>query len=248
MSAPGAGSEPPSVTEMEAPLSADGLRANLAALHAEQPGPRQAATRRIGAATRLLIERLVATSAPPERLERMAERLEALAGELDGYERRRLYEGFAESSVAGRSSAFFDWSPMLGQANPLAPPIAVRVEGDAVVGDVRFGSAYEGPPGCVHGGYLAAAFDDVLGLAQAVGGRPAMTATLEIRYRSPTPLHAALRFEARVVERSGRKLTVVGTCSATDSVTAEAKALFIQVTPERFRSLLAERERRQAGG
>jgi hypothetical protein len=43
---------------------------------------------------------------------------------------------------------------------------------------VTFGSAYEGPPGCVHGGYVAAAFDEMLGFVQSLGGNPGMTARL----------------------------------------------------------------------
>ena len=32
----------------------------------------------------------------------------------------------------------------------------------------RFGAAYEGPPGSVHGGIIAAAFDEVLGMTQSL--------------------------------------------------------------------------------
>ena len=72
-----------------------------------------------------------------------------------------------------------------------------RVFGPAhALGLVRFGSAYEGPPGHVHGGFVAAAFDEVLGYVQSLGGRPGMTGTLTVRYRSPTPLYTELRFEA----------------------------------------------------
>ena len=46
------------------------------------------------------------------------------------------------------------------------------------IATVTFGSAYEGPPGCVHGGYVAAAFDEMLGFVQSLGGNPGMTARL----------------------------------------------------------------------
>ena len=39
---------------------------------------------------------------------------------------------------------------------------------------MTFGSAYEGPPGCVHGGFVAAAFDEVLGFVQSLGGQPGL--------------------------------------------------------------------------
>ncbi len=108
-------------------------------------------------------------------------------------------------------AAFFDHSPFIGRANPLSPPITIDVVDDLVVGRAVFGSAYEGPPGCVHGGYIAAAFDEVLGSAQTFSGSPGMTGSLTVQYRRPTPLHAELRFEGRMVDvRSGRKMFTEG--------------------------------------
>jgi len=112
-----------------------------------------------------------------------------------------------------------------------------------IVGRVRFGSAYEGPPGCVHGGYVAAAFDEVLGLTQSLSGQVGMTANLSVNYRRPTPLHTDLRFEGRLDGISGRKVTTSGVLLAGGEVTAEASGLFITVTPERFASLAALRQR-----
>jgi acyl-coenzyme A thioesterase PaaI-like protein len=223
----------------------DTVRADLEALHVQSPGPGQAATQRIGNATRQLIERLVGTSAPLEELDSLADEMEALATRLAPYAGRgRLYEGYAEAAIAGRPSSFFDWSPMLGMANPLAPPIVARVESEAVIGRVKFGAAYEGPPGCVHGGYIAAAFDEILGMAQTFSGRSGMTGTLEVRYRKPTPLHQHLRFEGRLKGVAGRKISVVGSCYWGDLLTAEARGLFIAITPAMMGNLLSDRERR----
>ena len=62
---------------------------------------------------------------------------------------------------------------MIGLSNPLAPPIRVRQSGErSAEAHARFGAAYEGPPGCVHGGWVAAAFDEVLGFVQSLGGQP----------------------------------------------------------------------------
>lgn len=219
------------------------IRADLEALHVNTPGPRQAAAKRVGAANRRLIEYLVGTSAPAAELEALAEELEAIAARLEPHRGRgRLYEGFAEAAIAGRPSSFFDWSPVLGLANPLAPPVLTRVEGDAVVGRVTFGAAYEGPPGCVHGGYLAATFDEVLGMAQSLSGRSGMTGTLEVRYRKPTPLHRDLRFEGRVTDVAGRKISVTGGCYLDDELTAEARGLFIAIHPDVMTRLLSARE------
>ena len=88
---------------------------------------------------------------------------------------------------------------MIGRANPLAPPIALELDDDRIVGRVTFGAAYEGPPGCVHGGYVAAAFDEVLGATQSLSGAPGMTGHAHgpLPQAHAAPHRAALRRPAR---------------------------------------------------
>jgi acyl-coenzyme A thioesterase PaaI-like protein len=205
--------------------------------------PRRAEMRRVAAATRSVIDRLVATEAPLDALSRAAEHLEAALAELAGHPQGRLYEGFAESANAGDPRAFFDHSPVIGLANPLAPPLRLEVRDGVVHGRARFGRAYEGPPGSVHGGYVAAAFDEVLGMAQSLGGNPGMTGTLTVRYRKPTPLRTELRFEATLDRQEGRKLFTSGRLYAGEVLTAEAEGLFISVDFARIAELMARRDR-----
>ena len=211
--------------------------------------PQREAARRVGEAMRSLIDRAVATSAPVEALEGVAEVLEALCRTVEKYPQGRLYEGFSESGPAGDPYAFFDNSPIIGVANPLAPPVRMSIIEDpatgqpVVVGEARYGGAYEGPPGCVHGGYVAAAFDEVLGMTQSVTGKPGMTGTLTIRYRKPTPLFADLRFEGRVDRVEGRKIFVVGQSFAGGELTCEADAVFITVDFAKIAQLYDNRPR-----
>lgn len=212
-------------------------------VEADDLTPRQREQRRLADRMRTVIDRLVATSAPEEALRYAADSLERLAAEFEQYPQGTTYEGFAEAANAGGDQqAFFDHSPLIGLANPLSPPVVIRVEDDHIDGRVTFGAAYEGPPGCVHGGYIAAAFDEVLGSAQSLGGRPGMTGTLTIRYRSPTPLQTPLRFEARVTSVDGRKIFTTGRCFADDVLTAEAEGIFISIDRERVEELLALRD------
>ena len=103
---------------------------------------------------------------------------------------------WSESDLGSDYEGPFDNSPLMGRANPLAPPVKLQIEADGrVTGTATFGSAYEGPPGHVHGGFVAAAFDELLGLVQIKGGTPGMTGRLTVHYRSPTPLHTELRFD-----------------------------------------------------
>ena len=87
--------------------------------------------------------------------------------------------------------------------------------------------AYEGPPGCLHGGFVAAAFDDLMGVAQMASGNAGFTGTLTVRMRRPTPLHERIDYEAGVEKAEGRKITVWGKSWAGDTLLADATILFI---------------------
>lgn len=206
--------------------------------------------RRLAAAMRVVISRLVETDAPEAELAAAADALERYASLLASHPRPNRYEGWAETSPAGDVAGFFDHSPLIGLSNPLSPPIELRADADrkSVLGRAVFGAAYEGPPGCVHGGYVAAAFDEVLGFANALSGTPGMTGTLTVRYRRPTPLHTELRFEARYDRSEGRKIFTSGKLFSGDSLCAEADGIFIAVGVERFRALFEERQRREREG
>jgi acyl-coenzyme A thioesterase PaaI-like protein len=204
--------------------------------------------RRLAGAMRLVIERLVPSNAPEEELRRAAEGLERYAEALKAHPRLKNIHGYPESANAGDVGAFFDQSPFIGLANPLAPPITIGKSGErGIHATVTFGSAYEGPPGCVHGGFIAAAFDEVLGYVQSLSGAPGMTGTLTIKYRQPTPLHTELYFEAEILRVEGRKIFTKGRLYAGDVLTAEADGLFISVGESKFQALLERREEFEAG-
>src|SRR5205823_1703336 len=77
---------------------------------------------------------------------------------------------------------------------------------ESVCADVLLGAAHEGPPGRVHGGWVAAVLDHVLGRATAAAGFPGMTASLTVDYHHGTPYAVPLTAEGRLVRRDGRKL------------------------------------------
>jgi acyl-coenzyme A thioesterase PaaI-like protein len=207
------------------------------------PSPERLEMRRMGAAMRRVIERLVNSKAPADELREAADALEEIAHMMERHPQGRMYE-FAESANAGEPLAFFDHSPVMGISNPLAPPLKLAVIDNRVHGEVRFGPAYEGPPGAVHGGYVACAFDEVLGLAQTIGGSPGMTGTLTIRYRRPTPLYTDLRFDAGIDRVDGRKTYTSGTLYAGDDICAEADGVFISVDMFKIAELMKRRAER----
>ena len=135
---------------------------------------------------------------------------------------------------------FFPTSPVIGFANPVAPPVVVEAVGGELRGTAFFDYQYEGPPTCVHGGVIAMVFDEMLGAANIMAGSPGMTGTLTIKYRKPTPLRAPLRLEARLMGREGRKITTYGAIFHGDVLTAEAEGLFIELVPQRFLAIVTE--------
>lgn len=128
---------------------------------------------------------------------------------------------------SGRYGDFLPRSLLVGRAHPLSPAATYTVTDGVLEVQVRFGSVYEGPPGCVHGGIVALAFDELFGMCNVVNGQGGLTGRLSVRYRTPTPLHRTLRMTARPVHREGRRMRLHGTVHADDVLTAEAEGLFV---------------------
>jgi acyl-coenzyme A thioesterase PaaI-like protein len=212
------------------------------------------ARRRLAEAMRAVIERLITSDAPEFELERAAAQLESYAAHLATHPQRKRYVGFAESALAdetaedaeGAAGGHFDFSPLIGRSNPLSPPIVMSATEDgSVTGRVTFGSAYEGPPGCVHGGYIAAAFDEVLGFAETFSNAPGMTGRLSVSYRTPTPLHVEVMFSAKITRVEGRKIFVAGQLHAGERLCAECEAIFVSMKAGTYARLVEQRAQRE---
>jgi acyl-coenzyme A thioesterase PaaI-like protein len=91
---------------------------------------------------------------------------------------------------------YLDHSRDIGAYNPCVPSYELSCREDRAEGSVEFPIAYEGPPGAVHGGFLAVLFDCVLQQLSCDLGATGSTSALEVRYRRPTPLHTRLRISA----------------------------------------------------
>jgi acyl-coenzyme A thioesterase PaaI-like protein len=196
---------------------------------------------RLAAAARLIITELASSTATDDAFLEACELVESAAAQLRDRPHGRDYEGAEASLMQHADSTFLDFSPFVGTLNPLAPPIAVQIVDGTVTGHVTYSDAYEGPPNCVHGGFIAGGFDEMLGLAQSIPGQPGMTAFLHISYRSPTPLGRPLQYDCRVDRIEGRKISVSGTLHHGDTLCAEAEALFISMKPDVFERLMRSR-------
>lgn len=197
----------------------------------------------LATACRMIIDELASSTARSEAFANARDLVQDAVAILAAADHGRAYDGGEGSLADYQEHMFIDHSPLVGPLNPLAAPIAISFDGTVVLGEVTFGAAYEGPPGCVHGGFIAAGFDEVLGITQGMSGSPGMTARLIVQYRSPSPLLQPLRFTGSIDHIDGRKIFTKGELRAVadDRLCAEAEALFISMNPEFFQRMVSER-------
>jgi hypothetical protein len=163
---------------------------------------------------------------PLDTLAALAERTGDLADDLGVLPSLRAKGGPA--LAGGDDSALMERSGISGRSNPIAPPMAMWADGDLTRGRAFYTAVYEGPPGCLHGGFVAAAFDDLLGYAQIASGMAGYTGTLTVRMLKPTPLYQNIDYDAAVDRVEGRKIFVTGRSWCGPDLLAECEIVFIQ--------------------
>jgi len=116
---------------------------------------------------------------------------------------------------------------------------------------------FQGYPGIVHGGVVAAILDEIVGRAVMIGGNDDnMMATLRltVRYRRPTPTETPLTAVGWVEQTSEKGARVSGEIRLSDgAVSADCEALLVPVPQEFQRRWEQEKEywkvyERPAGG
>lgn len=187
------------------------------------------AKRRLAQAVRDLTDTLVTSNTSETHLAEVAEVIESQVRSLADGPRLFGVKAFMRSGEHGRHGEVnHELNGIGGWSNPLSPGLNMWADGTEAWGTVTCHHGYEGPPGFVHGGYVAAIFDQFLGMAQIMGKSPGMTGSLTVRYHRPTPLNTELRLHATLEENVGRKTMVTGEMFAGDTVTASCEALFIR--------------------
>jgi acyl-coenzyme A thioesterase PaaI-like protein len=195
--------------------------------------------RRAGEALRRIIDGIISKHPEIDAMAALADQLETLADSFNDMPDKAVRTSFGHRISAEDVRDFIEFSPLTGAANPVAAPLKLWVDNGRALGSVTFGRSFEGAPGVVHGGFVAAIFDEVLGFAQGFSGKPGMTGTLTITYRAPTPLLTELRIEGSYDGTEGRKIRTSGRLYAGDTLLAEASGLFISLTDEQYASVAA---------
>lgn len=170
------------------------------------------------------------------------EELATIQSELQGIVRR-----LQENQIPGpagvrfnRDGRTWNWgNAAVGLRNAVAPPLRVEhLRPGHTRADAVLGSAYEGPPGLVHGGVTALLLDHLMGVTASAGfTRVAFTGTLTLRYERGTPL-GPVELEAKIDREEGRKIFIGGTISGADGVSIVAEGVFI--TPAWADEMVAE--------
>ncbi len=198
------------------------------------------ARERAAAALRRLGHAVVGHECDPALLEQVAIRADRIAADVElgtprsrpiGDLKRRMWE---TPPPDGGPMSHFDECVVSGQANPMGIAMEVRRVGEEAVADVTLGAAFEGAPKRAHGGTVAAILDDVMGYVLMLHHTPAYTGRLTVHYRAPVPIGEELTVSARLQERNGRKLHIVGEIRHGDDVLCEGEGLFIAIAKERL--------------
>ena len=164
----------------------------------------------------------VRTPAAPELVERLEEVLELLRREI-APESAMVPDLFKD-----RKGDYMDRSPVSGVLNPMAPPVSLRMDGEnGVRTSTRLGLPYQGPPGRVHGGWVATLLDHLMGFAAGTVDQWIFTRSLTVDYDHAVPLFEELELTAWVEEIDGRKIWVRGQIETGGKVVAQARGLWL---------------------
>lgn len=175
---------------------------------------------------RELIRLALRTDADPDSVDAARTAIRAANDVLRS--RQRDESQLVRHAVAGRPVVW--GNAVIGLRNAIAPPLTIHHDDDGTRcwSEFTLNSAYEGPPGLVHGGVCALVLDHVLGEAASAGlTKPLFTGTLTVRFVRGTPL-GRLRADAAVERTEGVKSFVSGHLSDGEGITVEAEGIFIK--------------------
>lgn len=196
-----------------------------------------AARRILAQAVRELNEAIVTSEASAETLLRAAELIKQQSQQLQQAPQRygrTAYMDAEPEKYPTMACVGYELNPLDGESNPVASPLKLWIDGDVAYGKATMGWQYEGPPNSVHGGFVAALFDQFLGVAQKMTGNPGVTGILSVRYIQPTPLRHELKLIGKVHAVEGRKNILHGEMWAGDVLTATCEGIFIRIDTAKY--------------
>jgi uncharacterized protein (TIGR00369 family) len=156
-----------------------------------------------------------------------------MSGALDVPEPfRAVLDGLEEQRYTARTTDAFHYCFGCGPGHPRGLHVRCFKSPDGVLAPVIVAREYEGPPGAVHGGIVAAYLDEILGgTVVRATGRAAVTGELTVRYVKPVPSETPLLGRGALVADHGRFVDVQASLEelATGRVVATARGRFFPV-------------------
>lgn len=125
-----------------------------------------------------------------------------------------------------------------GLENPVGLRLKIyQVEPGVIETSYRAPEHFQGYPGILHGGIVAALLDEISGRAHmgdpAAATRFMFTARLEVKYRQNVPTGQALKIVGKAGKARGKLAEAwAGIYDAEGTLLAEANALLVNVPPE----------------
>ena len=193
------------------------------------------ARQRLASATRALNEKLVSTDIDPELAAALTEKIEGLAAELSQAQQVTGLVDMAKRSQRGTiDDVMGELVSVGGRSHPCSPELRWQEASNRITGTVKFSQAFEGPPGHVHGGWVAGVLDHLMGMTHVRTGHPGMTGGLSVRYLKPTPLNQRIEVSAQATELDDKRTEVKAEMRFGETTTAKAEAIFVRVDREKF--------------
>ena len=193
------------------------------------------ARHRLAAAARALNEKLVSSDINPELAAALTQKIDALTAELS---QAQQVDGLIDMAKRGERGTIDDVMGELvsvgGRSHPCSPELLWQEASNRITGTVRFSQAFEGPPGHVHGGWVAGVLDHLMGMTHVRTGYPGMTGGLSVRYLKPTPLNQVIEVSAEATELDAKRTEVKAAMRFGDTTTATAEAIFVRVDRAKF--------------
>jgi acyl-coenzyme A thioesterase PaaI-like protein len=143
---------------------------------------------------------------------------------------RLAFEPKVASLVGTHTPGCWGCGPEALQGLGLEP----RLDGSQIRADLEFAPRFEGGPGTVHGGAIAAFMDDLLGYVPVAYGSPGVTAKLDTNFIAPVPVGVTVGGTAWMSHIDGSKMWAEGAIEVEGHVLVESAALFIAIGPDHY--------------
>ena len=193
------------------------------------------ARQQLALAARQLNESLISADIPPEQALELSDELSRLAASLSDLPQvSGLMDMVGRRPQDGIDTIMGEFVAMAGRSHPCSPDLTWHAEPHQIRGTVTFSQAFEGPPGHVHGGWVAGILDHLMGMTHVHMGQPGMTSGLTVRYLKPTPLRQIIAISAVAEELDERRTQVNAEMRCGETITATATAIFVRVDRARF--------------